>query len=179
LETVMDIIKKRRSIRKYQDRPLPKDVINALLEAAAHAPSARNMQPLEYRVITGETLMAKLTDGLVSVMQSIGMPLKTSPGGEPDFFRGAPVLILVIVPRENIFGSVEAGLAVQNIMLYAASVGLGTCFIGIVREIMRDKNLLKMLNIGDDMNIAASVVCGYPNEAPEPKDKRLKAEFFE
>jgi nitroreductase len=179
VETIMDIIMKRKSIRKYKDKPLPKDVVNNILEAAKYAPSARNLQPLEYKVITSKKLMTKLSDGLATVMQSIGMPLKGPPDVKPDFFRGAPLLIIVTAPKDSMFGGAEAGLAVQNIMLYAASIDLGTCFIGMAREIVRDKDLLKMLNIGDNMNIEAAIVCGYPDEDPAPKEKKLKAEFFE
>jgi nitroreductase len=178
MDTIMDIIRNRRSIRKYQDKPLPEDVVNALLEAAKHAPSARNLQPLEYKVITSKALMAKLSDGLVTVMQNMGMPLKGPPDMKPDFFRGAPLLIIVTAPKDSMFGATEAGLAVQNIMLYATSMNLGTCFIGMAREIARDKNLLEMLHIADNMSIAAAVICGYPDESPEPKEKKLKAEFF-
>jgi nitroreductase len=178
MATIMDIIKNRRSIRKYQDRPLPDDVVNDLLEAAKHAPSARNLQPLEYKVITSKSLMARLSEGLITVMQSLGMPLKGPPDMKPDFFRGAPLLIIVTAPKDSMFGATEAGLAVQNIMLYATSINLGTCFIGMAREIMRDKNLLEMLHIPDNMNIVAAVICGYPDESPEPKEKKLKAEFF-
>jgi nitroreductase len=178
METIMEIIKKRKSIRRYKDRPLSEKVVNDILEAAKHAPSARNLQPLEYKVITSKSLMAKLSDGLATIMQSIGMPLKGPPDVKPDFFRGAPLLIIVTAPKDSMFGATEAGLAVQNIMLYATSINLGTCFIGMAREIVRDKNLLEMLHIPDNMNIVAAVICGYPDESPEPREKKLKAEFF-
>jgi nitroreductase len=179
MESIMDIIKKRKSIRKYKDKPLPQDVLSAILEAAKHAPTARNMQQLEYKVVTSKALMEKLTQGLAAVVQSMGLPLKGPPGAKPDFFRGAPLLIIVTAPKDNIFGATEAGLAVQNIMLYAVSVNLGTCFIGMVREIARDRNLLQMLHIPDNMNIVAALTCGYPDEDPPPKEKKLNAEFFE
>jgi nitroreductase len=179
METLMDIIKKRKSIRKYKDKPLPKDIVNALLEAAKHAPSAMNLQPLQYRVITGKSLMAKLSDGISAALQKEGMPLKGPPGGKASFFYGAPLLIIIIAPKENLFASLDSALAVQNILLYATSIGLGSCFIGMARFIEKDEDLLKTLHIADDMNIVASVICGYPDEDPPPKEKKLKAEFFE
>ena len=53
------------------------------------------------------------------------------------------------------------------------------CFIGMAKLIERDKNLLNMLHITDNMNIVAAVICGYPAENPEPKEKKQTAEFFE
>jgi nitroreductase len=64
-------------------------------------------------------------------------------------------------------------------MLYATSINLGSCFIGMGKLIERDKDLLKMLHIADNMNIVATVICGYPAENPEPREKKLTAEFFE
>jgi nitroreductase len=178
MDTIMDIIKKRKSIRVYKDKPLPKDVINAILEAAKYAPTARNMQELEYKVITSKTLMSRLSEGLVEAIKKEGLPLKGPPGARPNFFYGAPLLIIVTAPKDNPWAATDAALAVQNIMLYATSVDLGTCFIGIVKLIEKDKDTLQALHIADNMNIVAAVVCGYPDEDPASREKRQKAEFF-
>ncbi len=175
----MEIIKARRSIRAYQDKALPKKVVQDILEAAKYAPTARNMQELEYKVITGKTLINKLTEGLTAVLQKEGFPLKGPPGARPDFFYGAPLLIIIAAPKDNTWASADAGLAVQNIMLYAASVDLGSCFIGMAKLIEHDKALLKMIHIADNMTIVAAVICGYPAENPAPREKKQTAEFFE
>jgi nitroreductase len=175
----MEIIKDRKSIRVYQDKPLSKKVVKDILEAAKYAPTARNMQELEYKVITSKTLINKLTEGLAAVLQKEGMPLKGPPGARPDFFHGAPLLIIINAPKDNMWASADAGLAVQNIMLYATSIDLGSCFIGMAKLIERDKDLLKMIHTTDDMTIVAAVVCGYPAEDPEPREKKQTTEFFE
>jgi nitroreductase len=179
METIMDIIKKRKSIRAYKDKPLPKDVVNSMLEAARYAPTARNLQQLEYKVITSKALMTKLSEGIAAAMQKDGMPLKGPPGAHPNFFHGAPLLIIITAPKDNMFAASDSALAVQNIMLYATSINLGSCFIGMAKLIERDKNLLKALHIADNMNIVAAVICGYADEDPEPREKKQKAEFFE
>jgi nitroreductase len=179
MDNIMDIIKKRKSIRAYQDKPLARDLVDSILEAARHAPTARNLQELEYRVVTGKSVMEKLTGGMAVAIQKVGMPLKGPTGARPDFFHDAPLLIIVIAPKDNIFAPTDAGLAAQNIMLYATSIGLGSCFIGLAKFIENDKELLKLLRIEDNMTIVAAVICGYPAEDPAPKEKKLKAEFFE
>ncbi len=179
MATLMEIIKKRKSIRAYQDKPLTKKVINEILEAARYAPSARNLQQLEYRVITGKTLMNKLSEGIYAAVQKEGFPLKGPPGARPGFFYGAPLLIIITAPKENDWSATDAALAVQNIMLYATSINLGSCFIGMAKLIEKDKKLRKTLHIADNMNIVAAVICGYPAEDPEPKEKNQKTEFFE
>jgi nitroreductase len=179
METIMDIIKKRKSIRKYMDKPLPKKVIDSILEAAKYAPTARNAQELEYKVITSKELMTKLSAGIMAAIQKDGIPLKGPPGAKPDFFHGAPLLIIITAPKDNHWAPTDAALAAQNILLYCTSVGFGSCFIGMAKLIERDKNSLQALHITEDMNIVAAVICGYPDESPEPREKRQKAEFFD
>ena len=179
MKNLMEIIKARRSIRAYQDKPLPENIIKDILEAAKHAPTARNLQELEYKVITGKTLINKLTEGIAAAMQKEGMPLKGPPGARPNFFYGTPLLIIITAPKDNMFALSDAALAVQNVMLYATSIDLGSCFIGMAKLIERDKNLLKMIHIADNMSIVAAVICGYPAENPDPREKKLTVEFFE
>ncbi len=179
MKDMMEIIKARKSIRAYQDKALPKDVVKAILEAAKYAPTARNAQELEYKVITGKTLIGKLSEGIAAAMQQGGMPLKGPPGARPDFFYSAPLLLLVTGPKDNYWAAADAGLAAQNVMLYATSIGLGSCFIGMAKLIEKDKGLCKTLHIADNMAIVAAVICGYPAEDPAPKEKKLTAELFE
>src|SRR4030043_754590 len=179
MKTLMEIIKARKRIRAYQDKPLPKKVVKDILEAGKYAPTARNLQQLEYKVITNKALINKLAEAIAAALQKEGMPLKGPPGAKPDFFHGAPLLIIIIAPKDNHFALSDSGLAVQNVMLYATSIDLGSCFIGMARLIERDKVLLNKLHIADNMNIVAAVICGYPAENPEPREKKQKAEFFE
>jgi len=55
---------------------------------------------------------------------------------------------------------------------------LGTCFIGMTRFIERDEKMLRELHISDDRKIAAAVICGYPDEKPAEKEKKMNVEFF-
>jgi nitroreductase len=179
MKSVIEVIKARKSIRAYKDKPLPKDVVKDILEAANNAPTARNAQELEYRVITNKSLIDKCNAGIAAAAQAGGLPLKSPPGAKPAFFYGAPLVIIVLGPKDNSWAMVDAGLAAQNIMLYATSIDLGSVFIGMARFIEKDKALTKALHIPDDMTILATVICGYPAENPEPKPKHLKAEYFE
>jgi nitroreductase len=174
MEQIMEIIKKRISIRAYKDKALPAETIDAILEAAKYAPTARNMQELEYKVITNKDLIKQASDSIAAVVKrdSPAMPAR------PNFFYNAPLLILITGPVDNQWIFPDAGLAAQNIMLYAASIDLGTCFIGMSRMIEKDKEMLRKLHIADDRKIAAAIVCGYPDEKPAAKEKKMNAEFF-
>jgi nitroreductase len=176
LEKLLDLMKKRMSIRAYLDKELPEDVVKTLLEAAQHAPTARNLQQLEYKVVTNKDLIRRISDSIRSALkkENRGMqfPERSS------FFYGAPLLIIITGPAENTWIYSDAGLAAQNIMLYATSLDLGSCFIGMTRFIDQDPKILKELHIGAGSKFAAAVICGYPAEKPAPKEKKLNAEYF-
>jgi nitroreductase len=179
MDNLMEIIKKRRSVRAYKDKPLPKDVVQAILEAARYAPTAQNLQQLEYKVITNKSLMKKLSDGIGAAIKKEGYSFKAPPNIRFSYFFNAPILIIITGPKENTFAVTDAALAVQNIMLYATSIDLGSCFIGMARLIQRDEKLLEELHIADDRNIVAAVICGYSDRQPAEKEKKMNAEFFE
>ena len=180
MDNIMEVIKKRRSVRAYKDKPLPKKVIKEIMEAARYAPSARNAQELEYRVITNKALMDRLSIAIAEGAKAIGY----MPGGAPistkfSAFHHAPLLIIIIGPKDNIWANADAAIAIDHIMLYTTSAGLGSCFIGMARLIAHDKVLMEELHIFDDRAIVGAVVCGYPEGWPEEKEKIQKAEYFE
>jgi nitroreductase len=183
MDTILDIIIKRMSIRAYQNKPLPEDTIRAILEAAKNAPTARNMQELEYKVITNPALINKLSDriGVILSQEMAAQPARPGMPTPPErlqIFYKAPLLIIITGPEDNSYIYTDAALAVQNIMLYATAQNLGSCFIGMATLIEKDRSLMKELHCGDKMKIAAAVIAGYPNETPVPKTKTLKAEYF-
>jgi nitroreductase len=173
---LIDIIKKRMSIRAYKDQPLSEETIKSILEAAKNAPTARNLQQLEYKVITNKALIKKLSDGIAAAVKQENPNMQMPPN--PSFFYNAPLLIIITGPAENQWIYSDAGLAIQNVMLYATSLNLGSCFIGMARYLERNKDLLKEIHIADGKKIAGTVICGYPNENPASKEKKLVAEYF-
>ncbi len=174
MNEVMETIKKRRSIRVYKDKPVPRDVIDSLLEAARYAPSARNLQQLEYKVVTNKQFISDISAAMNTAVK------KENPSAEDksDFFHEAPLVIIITAPKENKWSYHDAAIASENIMLYAASINLGTCFIGMARFIDKDGTIRRKLNISDGRMVAAAVVCGYADEIPPEKEKKIKAEFF-
>ncbi len=180
MDAMLDIIKNRVSVRAYQERPLPQDILNSILEAAKNAPTARNAQQLEYKVITNRDLSKQLSDRIIAILQKemAAAPNRPPMPARPHVFYNAPLLIIITGPRDNGWIDADAALGVQNMMLYATSIGLGSCFIGMARLLEKDPEMLKRLHIADNQKIAAAVVIGYPDEKPAPKEKTLKAEFF-
>ena len=119
MKTLMEIIKSRKSIRAYQDKPLPKEVVRDILEAAKYAPTARNMQELEYRVITNKALMDKLSKGIADALQLEGLPLKGPPGAKPrlDVYAGRVVASHPMPPAAGCTTNVEVEITDRDDVL--------------------------------------------------------------
>ena len=176
MDPMMEIIKRRRSVRCFEKRPLGRDLIDSILEAARYAPTARNLQQLDYKVFTNRRTINGISDRINSIMEKNNESLPK--GEDPNVFYNAPLLILITGPEENRWINSDAALAIQNIMLYATSIDLGTCFIGKARYIDKDEELLTELHISKGRKIAGAVICGYPDETPEEKEKKISIEFF-
>ncbi|RLG60240.1 nitroreductase family protein, partial [Candidatus Geothermarchaeota archaeon] len=113
---VLDAIRGRRSIRRYFGRDIPHEALIKVLDAARWAPSAKNSQPWEFIVIKDNEIKKKISE--------------LAPFGS--FIKKAPVAIAVVTDPSLSpnFHQVDGACAVQNLMLAAHSLGLGTCWIG-------------------------------------------------
>ena len=163
---VFEAIKGRRSIRKYKDEPVSTELIEKILEAGRWAPSGSNIQPWEFIVIND----TKILD----------MIRKFSPG----YFGGAPLAILVCSDRERarkLGGSlgqsylaiVDCAMAVQNMLLAAYALGLGSCPIKSFSEIA----VKEILEIPNNIEPELLIAIGYPAEKPSPPPKRSLSEI--
>jgi len=125
-----DVIKGRRSIRTYKNDEVKEDLIREIIEAATFAPSAKNSQSWRFTVLTGDS-KNKFTDMYRSELDKSTIDVGSS-YGSCTMMEEAPVVIMVWNTNElgwtTEVHSVSA--AIQNILLKAHSLGLGTCWIG-------------------------------------------------
>jgi nitroreductase len=175
MTSLIEIIRGRRSVRKYKDAPVEKKSVDLILEAARLSPTARNAQELRYKVITDRTLISQLSEETKNIIrkENPSFPLREAP-----LFYDAPLLIIITGPKDNSWVETDAALAVQNIMLQATELGLGSCFIGMAKFMEKDRNIMDLARISDGQMIAAAVICGYPDEEPTEKEKKMDADFF-
>lgn len=158
----MDAIKNlllRRSIRKYTDQPIPKEIVNSLLEAGMHAPTARNMQPWHFVVVDQRSILDELT-----VAHPYAKMLKQ-----------ASLAILVCGDRkiQEMDGYIiqDCSAATQNIMLAAHAHGLGSVWLGMYPREERMREVGKLLSIPDHILPVSLISIGYPDEHREAPDR--------
>lgn len=159
--SVLDIMKSRRSVRKYKNKAIPEGTLNKVLEAARIAPSGKNFQPWKFIIVQDREKKEELA--VASRNQS--------------FIAQAPVVIVACGFPEKSYQyqgnymkswSIDVSIAVDHLMLMAWEEGLGTCWIGAFRE----DEVKQVLSIPDEVRVLALTPLGYPDE--EPKDRGRK-----
>jgi len=168
----------RRSVRKYLDKPVEREKLEAIALAGINAPSAMNRQMWAVRIVSDSKLIADISE--VYRQENPDMVQR-----DPNFknmFRNAPTVICVCAPQDGGF-DLDAGLLGENMMLAAQSLGLGTCIqTGPVRFLLSNpkaKSFLDRLNIPDGYKLLYVIAVGYPDEAPDAKPRdRSKVEYI-
>jgi nitroreductase len=166
----LELVKKRKSVRKYSSRIVSRDIIDRCIEAARLAPSACNSQPWEFIVIDEENLRRELSEAAFSGLYSMN-----------SFAREAPVLIIVTRERSSYISSlggylrgveyslIDIGIACEHLVLQAHQEGLGTCWLGWFNE----NSLRNILRLPRKKKIDIIISMGYPKE-PEERDKKRR-----
>ena len=173
--TLLDLIRHRRSIRGFLDRPVEREKIMMCLEAARLAPSACNSQPWKFVVVDDRSLKDKLCHAAFRGIYSINT-----------FCRTAPVIVAIVSEKSKFFARIggmfrgtkyyliDIGIAGEHFVLQAEEFGLGTCWIGWFNE----RAVKSVLNIPQHKKIDILIALGYydeekkhPRHRREPLDK--------
>ena len=172
---ILDLIKHRKSVRNFTDRPVEREKIMTCLEAARLAPSACNSQPWKFIVVDDRQLKNRLCKVAFGGIYSINAFCKT-----------APVIVVVISEKSKFIARIgemfrgtkyyliDIGIACEHFVLQAEDLGLGTCWIGWFNE----KAVKSLLNIPQHKKIDILIALGYydreklsAEHGREPMDK--------
>jgi nitroreductase len=178
-----ELLLKRRSVRKYIDKPVTVGVLKEVISESTLAPSAGNEQPWKYIIVNNKALLQKISD---ECKQNILARIKNNPNdyaskyatmlknGSFNIFYDAQTLILVLGESNVKNLQLDCTLAASYLMMSATSKGLGTCWINFAKEIT-DPNLLSEIGIPDNHTIIAPIIIGYPAIEPSiPKRKETQ-----
>ena len=146
-ETLLKLMKERRSIRRFKTDAAPEENIKMLIEAARWAPSAGNSQPWKFVIITDKALIHTLTTVMTGVMANI---------------ENVPLLICICVnhKQKTTWTGYDVGCALQNILLCAHSIGLGACTIGGFDETF----IGGLLELPEDLEPCVFIIVGFPEK---------------
>ena len=157
---VFDAILYRRSIRKYSDINISKEICEKLLEAAMYAPSAKNLRPWHFVVIKSKEKLVELS--------------KAHPYGS--MLKSAKLAILVCgdieIEKMEDYIVQDCSAATQNILLAAHSMGLGAVWLGVHPREQRIKSISEVLELPQNIIPVSLISIGYPAEEKQ-KPKRV------
>ena len=151
---LVDAVLSRRSIRRYEQKEILRDVLDKILEAGRQAPSAANRQPWHFIVLTDFEIKKELSKGLFS-----------------RFIKDAPATVIGCAHREltaEKWSIISTTIALQNMVVAAWTMGVGSCWIGDFNQ----EKVKKLLDIPERWDVVALVSFGYPAEKPQPRKRK-------
>jgi nitroreductase len=156
---MLDILKKRRSIRRFQAKPVEQEKVDILAEAALRAPSSRGLNPWEFIVVTEPAML-----------QALG---KAKPHGA-DFLADAPLAMVIAAdPARCDVWTEDCAIAAIIVQLTAVSLGLGSCWVQIRLRPHGDGRsaeayVREVVELPDHMSVDCIIGIGYPGETKPP-----------
>ncbi len=165
-----DLIKKRRSVRRFKEDLLPRDLLRDLLETALYAPSAGNVQPWKFTVIQSNHIKEKLAAAALNQR----------------WIAEAPTVVVVQIDLERAFKTYgqrgsslyaiqDTAATIQTMLLYATYKGIASCWVGAFVE----KEVSKILSLSSNLRPVALISLGYAAEDPPAPPRRAAEEVID
>lgn len=185
--SVTEAIYKRHAIRSYKNLSISQDIIDILLDAAVHAPTAMHQEAWAFAIIQDKKLLKEISDDAKKLLneqrknpehpfhhESLDYFLKP----EFNIFYNADALIVIYGKSDKAFIEADCWLAAQNLMLAAYAYGLGSCVIGLAVEILNDKIWKKNFDIPEEYKAIAPIVLGHPSGEVLSTSRKKPKIFF-
>ena len=165
MNEILKALQERRSCRSYKPDMIPAEIINQICEAGSYAPTGMNRQSPIIIAVTNKELRDKLSVMNAKVMGKEGF----------DPFYGAPVVLIVLADKEIPTHVYDGSLVMENLMLSAHALGIGSCWIHRAKEEFESeegKKILADLGIEGDYEGIGHCILGYPAEENPPAKPR-------
>jgi nitroreductase len=158
-QNFLNLIRFRRSVRKFSDKPIEKEKLGLILEAGRLAPSSSNSQPWQFIVVKDKEIIKKLVEAV---------PLGIKPNL---WFSNAPIVIICLAKPHLIehklakilasdYHRIDTAIAIDHMVLMATSLGIGSCWVGW----FDGKKVKKLLHIPKNVDVVMLLPMGYPQE---------------
>lgn len=167
----LETIKTRRSTRKYKSDPVPQELLDKIIEAGLYAPSGMGRQTTIILAVTDKAMRDKLSAMNAKIM-----------GTDSDPFYGAPAVLVVLAKKDCPTGVYDGSLVMQNLMLAAHELGLGSCWIHRAKEefeLPEGKEILKSFGIDEAYEGIGHCIVGYADgDTPAPAERKENRVFY-
>jgi len=160
MDTIM-AIRSRRSVRKYLNKDVPKEILEDIVDCGRLAPSGYNEQPWIFVVVVDREMKEKVAEATTS----------------GKFIRDAGACIAVFCKKTAETALEDASAATENMIISAQAYGLGTCWINVYKKSHSPK-IKEILNCPEDMELMTLISIGYPAEEPKTPPKKSLSEVL-
>jgi nitroreductase len=176
MNEVLKNIYARRSVRSYSEKKVTEETVKEIIKAGTHAPTGMNAQPLRFVVMENQERLdhySGIAKGLFiagaedrskdkPVPENLRGLIKTMSNPDFQIFYHAPTVVFIFADPSALTPVEDASLAVENMFLYASSLGIGSCWIGFARPLEHSAEFLKECRVPTDHRLVAQIVLGYP-----------------
>ncbi|MFH2028599.1 MAG: nitroreductase family protein [Nanoarchaeota archaeon] len=162
----MDVIKKRRSIRKFKDKKISNELIEKMIDAARWAPSGMNAQPWQFIAIKDKDNLKQVRE-----MYTYGREYLKIYAQDTSFVENG-IIILVLASKATPWAKSDCYLAIQNILLAATDLGLGSLLMGAMMVPENLSKLMAMCKIDPNYEVLMPIAIGYADEDPKTPEKK-------
>lgn len=175
-----ELMKARRSVREYEDKAVPLELIKEIINESITAPNAGNMQLWRFVIVNNKEWVKKCSDAskkamLEGIEKDPNSPMKgyaeTLKNETFNVFYNAPAVVYLVGSAKAGTLTADCGLLAAYFMLSATTKGLGTCWVAQGAEI-KDPELREALGIPENYSIEAPIILGYPKVVPPMPERR-------
>lgn len=166
MNEVLNAIKSRRSVRAYRPDRLKKSELDTIVEAGVWAPSGHNAQAWHFTAIQDRTVLDEINVKAKEKMSAIKVDWIQAISRNPnsDITHRAPALVIVSFRKGAITGNTDCAAAIENMMIEAWSLGIGSCWMGLVGFLFDDAEYMRSLGVPEGYEANQAAVFGYPAE---------------
>lgn len=171
------VIRSRRSVRAYKPEKLTRTQVDAIVEAGIWAPTAHNEQPWHFTVIQDRAVLSGINAQCKELMANVNSDWIRNIAENPsaDITYGAPALVIVSSKRGAMTGRIDCAAAVQNMMLAAESMGVASCWMGLVGFLFGKEEEMERLGVPEGYEPLYAAVFGHAGDGavrPAPPRRR-------
>jgi len=168
----IELIKGRRSVRKFKDEVVSKEDMTEIMDATRFAPSWGNFQVARYTLVSDAEVIKRIAnDGVNDFVYNIGTLKNAKNVAVLSFVKGKSGKLdgeNYATSKASVWEVFDAGIACQTFALAAHAKGVGTCIMGVIDE----KSISEIVNLPEDETVAALIVYGYPAEDVKPTPRK-------
>ncbi len=186
MNNIIETIMNRRSVRDYDSKPIPKDILQTMIDAGNAAPTGMNAQGWRFVVVQGKIFKDKLLSLAIprykkwmekasQSLSDLREEIDSAADNDPVYYH-APVIIFVI--GSGMTGDFDTPMVCQNMMLAARSFGIGSCWVYFGQLPLDDAGVRKELELQEGEKVYGPILLGYPKgdfpDSPEKKEAKIK-----